>query len=63
MPLGCLQDLQRFLRRDDTETKSIHLQLGSWNLVSNQLLPILASHRDNFEIIYEVCAYLLIQSW
>lgn len=55
--LGCLQDLQRFLRRDDLETKAFHVQLGNWGVLAAHLLPMLTAHRDNFEIVFELCTY------
>jgi timeless len=37
---ACLKDLQRFLRKDDTDTRDVFFRLANWNTACNDLLPI-----------------------
>ena len=37
----CLQDLQRILRRDDPRIRGVFLQLGKWQIVSKDLIPLI----------------------
>ncbi|XP_043717020.1 protein timeless homolog isoform X2 [Telopea speciosissima] len=47
--LDNLKDLQRFLRRDDPQTRDVFKQICKWNTVSKDLIPIIEhcqAHRD-----------------
>lgn len=46
-----LKDLQRFLRRDHPETRDVFKQLGKWNTMSQDLIPIIEHYRDEPDLI------------
>ncbi|XP_059067114.1 uncharacterized protein LOC131079685 isoform X2 [Cryptomeria japonica] len=46
-----LRDLQRFLRRDHPQTRDVFKQLGKWNTMSQDLIPIIEHYRDEPETI------------
>jgi timeless len=46
-----LKNLQRFLRRDDPESRDIFMQLGKWNTIRQDILPIIISYRDQFDLV------------
>lgn len=46
-----LKDLQRFLRRDHPQTRDVFKQLGKWNTVSQDLIPIIEKYRDETELV------------
>ncbi|KAH9307878.1 hypothetical protein KI387_035789, partial [Taxus chinensis] len=46
-----LKDLQRFLRRDHPQTRDVFKQLGKWNTMSQDLIPIIEHYRDEPETI------------
>ena len=50
--VNCLQDLQRFLRRDDPHTRDAFHMLCAWNVPKNHILPILKGYHDQFEYAY-----------
>lgn len=52
----CVKDLQRFLRRDKlSQTKDVFNQLGGWNIVRRDLVPLVQAHRDDIKLCYEIC--------
>lgn len=46
-----LKDLQRFLRRDHPQTRDVFKQLGKWNTVSQDLIPIIEQYRNETELV------------
>eukprot|EP00854_Cymbomonas_tetramitiformis_P029077 gene29077-36151_t len=46
-----LQDIMRYLRRDNPETREIFLQLGKWNLIKTDLLPIIRTYHGDFDLV------------
>lgn len=64
-----LRDLQRFLRRDHPQTRDVFKQLGKWNTMSQDLIPIIEHYRDEPETIinagmyYVVCLYITKLNW
>jgi len=50
--LGCLLDLQRFLRRDPPEARPCLVKLASWNVLEGKVLPLLVGYASNFELLF-----------
>ncbi|KAH7442845.1 hypothetical protein KP509_02G004400 [Ceratopteris richardii] len=46
-----LKNLQRFLRRDHPTSRPVFKQLGKWNTVGRDLVPIISQYRDDPELI------------
>ena len=46
-----LKHLQRFLRRDDPTQRDIFMQLGKWNTIRQDVLPIIIHYRHNFDLV------------
>ncbi|CAM6108735.1 unnamed protein product [Calypogeia fissa] len=57
--LESLRDLQRYLRRDHPETRNVFLELGKWNVVRQDLVPLLKRYSDDFEIVLN-CVKILV---
>lgn len=49
--LGNLKHLQRFLRRDDPSQRDIFMQLGKWNTIRQDILPIIIHYRHDFDLV------------
>eukprot|EP01117_Protostelium_nocturnum_P008224 TRINITY_DN2936_c0_g1_i3.p1 TRINITY_DN2936_c0_g1~~TRINITY_DN2936_c0_g1_i3.p1 ORF type:complete len:1043 (+),score=305.11 TRINITY_DN2936_c0_g1_i3:160-3288(+) len=59
--LGCLKHLIRYVKRESmSESKDVMKQLGSWNIVSKDLLPLLISYSnvEFFSLHFEICKLL-----
>lgn len=46
-----LKDLQRFLRRDDPQTRDVFKQVCKWSTVSKDLVPIIEHCQDNHVLV------------
>lgn len=46
-----LMDLQRYLRRDNPETRDIFFELGKWNIVRHDLVPLIRGYRADDELV------------
>ncbi|KAI5080095.1 hypothetical protein GOP47_0005574 [Adiantum capillus-veneris] len=46
-----LKNLQRFLRRDHPTSRPVFKQLGKWNTIGRDLVPIILQYRDDPELI------------
>lgn len=46
-----LRHLQRFLRRDDPVQRDIFMQLGKWNSIRQDILPIINHYRHDFDLV------------
>lgn len=46
-----LKHLQRFLRRDDPTERDIFMQLGKWNTIRQDILPIIVHYRHDFDLV------------
>lgn len=52
----CLKELQRALRRDaNNENKDVYKQLGTWNVLGKDLLPLLITYREDEQLSFEIC--------
>lgn len=49
--LQWLQDLQRAIRQDNESTRDICIQLASYNVLSDKLVPLLLQSQDDSEVI------------
>eukprot|EP00240_Pyramimonas_obovata_P016171 CAMPEP_0118947626 /NCGR_PEP_ID=MMETSP1169-20130426/46376_1 /TAXON_ID=36882 /ORGANISM="Pyramimonas obovata, Strain CCMP722" /LENGTH=272 /DNA_ID=CAMNT_0006893879 /DNA_START=107 /DNA_END=922 /DNA_ORIENTATION=+ len=49
--LESLQDIMRFLRRDNPETRDVFMLLANWNLVKTDLLPIIRTYHDDSDLV------------
>lgn len=50
--------MQRWIRRDNnSDDKEVHKQLGSWNIVGKDLIPLLLSYRDDPQLCFEICKW------
>lgn len=52
-----LKHLQRFLRRDDPTEREIFLQLGKWNTIRQDILPIIIHYRDDYDLVLNAGKY------
>ncbi|XP_020522240.1 uncharacterized protein LOC18433200 isoform X1 [Amborella trichopoda] len=46
-----LKDLQRFLRRDDPQTRDVFKLVSKWNIASNHLIPIIEHYQGDCELV------------
>eukprot|EP00958_Prasinococcus_capsulatus_P003451 scaffold312_cov354-Prasinococcus_capsulatus_cf.AAC.4 len=61
--LECLQDLARFLRRDNPETRDTFFVLGRWNVVKKHLIPLIMTQQHNEKLVLaaiKVAVYLTL---
>ncbi|CAK9270062.1 unnamed protein product [Sphagnum jensenii] len=49
--LGNLKRLQRFLRQDDSTSRDVFMQLGKWNTIAQDILPIITHYRHHHEFV------------
>ena len=54
-----LQDIQRFLRQDQTPERRVAQQLIAWNLISKDLFPIIKHHAHERILILQVLKLLV----
>ena len=57
--MNWVQDLQRAIRRDD-RTHAISRQLGLWRIFQKKLLPMLAAHVDERDLVFSVLKLLVM---
>jgi hypothetical protein len=48
----CLKDLQRFLRKDDPDTRPVFFKLGGFHLAANDLVPLVVTYPTEHEVVY-----------
>lgn len=58
--LNWLQDLQRALRRDDDTYRPISVQLHSWKVIENKLIPLAISCKYDTSITLTIAKILVI---
>jgi len=59
--LNCLRDLLIALEKDDEETgHSVRLKLGEWKVLSNHLVPLFTSYREDQDISTEVLKLMVV---
>ncbi|KAJ7552476.1 hypothetical protein O6H91_06G056900 [Diphasiastrum complanatum] len=46
-----LKDLQRFLRRDHPKSREVFFQLGRWNTVGRNLVPIICNYQEDRNLV------------
>ncbi|CAM6071738.1 unnamed protein product [Sphagnum tenellum] len=49
--LGNLKRLQRFLRQEDSTSRDVFMQLGKWNTIAQDILPIITHYRHHHEFV------------
>eukprot|EP00937_MAST-01D_sp_MAST-1D-sp2_P000746 g746.t1 len=57
--LNWVQDLQRAIRRDG-RTRAVARQLGLWRIFQKKLLPMVAQHSDERELVFSVLKLLVM---
>jgi timeless len=57
---ACLKDLIRFLRSDNAHTFAVRRQLGSCNLIVNDLVPIMKQHCVTDHELFDLVLRLLV---
>jgi len=55
-PPGCLKDLQRFLRKDDPDTRDVFFKLGAFDTARKDLVPLLVTYPHDQPIVYNARA-------
>jgi len=50
--LGCLLDIQRFLRRDEPATRDVVCKLAEWNVLRQHVVPLLITYASKFELLF-----------
>ena len=53
---ACLKDLQRFLRKDDPDTRAAFFKLGQFNVAKSDLVPIIVTYAHDTDLVYNACA-------
>ena len=48
----CLKDLQRILHKDDAVQRPAFLMLGDFNLAKTDLVPLMVTHPEDLEVVY-----------
>ncbi|GIL56078.1 hypothetical protein Vafri_11513, partial [Volvox africanus] len=56
--LGCLKDLQRFLRRDDPDIRPVFKRLGEWRIAARDVVPLLVTYPHDKEITLQAVKVL-----
>ncbi|GLI61645.1 hypothetical protein VaNZ11_004068, partial [Volvox africanus] len=56
--LGCLKDLQRFLRRDDPDIRPVFKRLGEWRIAAHDVVPLLVTYPHDKEITLQAVKVL-----
>ncbi|KAJ1620493.1 hypothetical protein T492DRAFT_888584, partial [Pavlovales sp. CCMP2436] len=57
--LACLNDLQRYLRRDSPKEMAAHIKLGKWSVAKTHLLPMLISQAHDQKLVFNVLKLLV----
>ncbi|XP_058100318.1 uncharacterized protein LOC131245111 isoform X3 [Magnolia sinica] len=57
--LDNLKDLQRFLRRDDPQTRDVFKQVCKWNTVSQDLIPIIEQYQNDRNLVINAVKVLV----
>ena len=57
--LACLNDLQRYLRRDNPKEMAAHKQLGEWAVAKMHLLPMLLSQAHDGRLVFNLLKILV----
>ncbi|KAL2632945.1 hypothetical protein R1flu_004424 [Riccia fluitans] len=57
--LESLKDLQRYLRRDHPESRDVFMQLGKWNIVRRDIVPLIIRYSDDHELALN-CVKVLV---
>ncbi|XP_077228993.1 timeless family protein isoform X2 [Tasmannia lanceolata] len=57
--LDNLKDLQRFLRRDDPQTRDVFKQVCKWSTVSRHLIPIIESYQNDRDFVINAVKVLV----
>jgi hypothetical protein len=39
------------MRRDNPDTRDVFMQLGQWNIVRRDLVPIITTYRSKYELV------------
>jgi len=47
-----LKDLQRFLRKDDPDTREVFFKLGAFDTARKDLVPLLIHYPQDHDIVY-----------
>ncbi|KAG2492461.1 hypothetical protein HYH03_009402 [Edaphochlamys debaryana] len=56
--IGCLKDLQRFLRRDDPDLRPVFRRLGTWRVAQQDLVPLLCTYAHEPEVTLQAVKVL-----
>ncbi|CAD7696779.1 unnamed protein product [Ostreobium quekettii] len=56
--VDCLKDLQRFLRRDDPDSRDVFFFLGQMDLPRNDLVPLITTYPNDSDIVYNALKVL-----
>jgi hypothetical protein len=54
-----IKDLARWLRRDDPDTRDVFFKLGEFDTARSDLVPIIVTHPDDADLVYNVREWLL----
>ncbi|KAL3694777.1 hypothetical protein R1sor_008428 [Riccia sorocarpa] len=57
--LESLKDLQRYLRRDHPENRDVFMQLGKWNIVRRDIVPLITRYSGEHELALN-CVKVLV---
>ncbi|GAX82511.1 hypothetical protein CEUSTIGMA_g9938.t1 [Chlamydomonas eustigma] len=56
--LGCLKDLQRFMRHDDPDTRPVFFKLANFQTARSDLVPLILTYPDEREIVFNALKVL-----
>jgi hypothetical protein len=57
-----LKDLQRFLRRDETENRSAFFKLGELRIVENDIIPLITTYPTKLDLLYHACGLAMLET-
>ncbi|BFI31474.1 hypothetical protein AXG93_4530s1190 [Marchantia polymorpha subsp. ruderalis] len=57
--LESLKDIQRYMRRDHPESRDIFMQLGKWNIIRRDIVPLIVRYSEDHELVLN-CVKVLV---
>lgn len=60
--IACLKDVQRFLRRDESETREAFFQLGQCRVAQTDLVPMMIAYPEDHVIVFNALKVLTLMT-
>jgi hypothetical protein len=55
-----IHDLQRAIRRDETESRAVCQLLGSWKIVQTKMIPLMTNYHTDRVLFLDICKVLVM---